>query len=99
MENITGLVKISVVRISVSIDKKYRIQSESMRCIAAWNLSSVRLYMVTDVFTVCEWVTGSIHVHSTQEVLSILNYCKVFVFTVGRWVTGSISCAQLHKRC
>lgn len=24
---------------------------------AAWNLSVVRLWMVTDVFTVCEWVT------------------------------------------
>jgi len=47
----TGPVKTYVVRISVSIDKKYRIQSESMRYIAAWNLSSIRLWMMTDVFT------------------------------------------------
>jgi len=31
-----------------------------MTCITAWNLSSVRLWMVTDVFTVCKGVTGSI---------------------------------------
>jgi hypothetical protein len=37
---------------------------------------------------------GGSHVHSTQEALSIMNYCKVFVFTVCKRVTEGISCAQ-----
>jgi proteasome activator subunit 4 len=37
---------------------------------------------------------GASHVHSIQEVLSIMNYYKVFVFAVCKWITGSISRAQ-----
>ena len=37
---------------------------------------------------------GASQVHTIQEVLSIMNYCKAFVFTVCKWVTGSVSDAQ-----